>query len=245
MCLPGTRTSVLRKAEDWLHSDDPETSNILWIYGAPGAGKSAIATTLAKEFTRTRHCAKFSAKRDIADRRDPKRVWRTLAYSLAGVSVGLKGSIMEALSKKSPIFQHEFRDLIVKAVRAQQCLSVVFVLDALDECFTDDNEDWRDLLQSIAGWADLPWTFRLVVASRDIPDIRSTLEKISHSIYLTTGKEASLEDKSDTRTFLRAKFDSMYPNMLDGELLQQLTDYAAGELYLGKNGRRVGGEARP
>ncbi len=48
-CLPGTRTSVFRRVEDWLCSGNLETSNVLWISGAPGAGKSAIATTLVKK----------------------------------------------------------------------------------------------------------------------------------------------------------------------------------------------------
>jgi len=117
-CLKGTRAAVLRRAGDWL--DNPELPNILWISGAPGAGKSAIATTLVNQFSVSgeRLCAKVAAKRDIADRRDPKRVWRTLVYNLARLHAGLKGTIMEALSKKSPDFQNKFRDLIVEAVRA-------------------------------------------------------------------------------------------------------------------------------
>ncbi len=114
-------------------------------------------------------------------------MWRTLAYSLAGLPPGLKGSIVEALSNKPHYSQtasveEQFRDLIVNAMKDQQCLSVVVVIDALDECLTEDNEDWRALLQTIAGWADLPQTFRLVVTSRDIPDIQNTLAEISYPI---------------------------------------------------------------
>ncbi len=104
---------------------DSEKPNILWILGAPGAGKSAIATTLAKQFSDKRLCAKVVAKRDFADRRDPRSVWRTLVYNLAGLHVGLKGSIMEALSEKAHYSQDEFRDLIAEAVQDQQYLSVV------------------------------------------------------------------------------------------------------------------------
>ncbi len=181
----------MQTARDWLK--DLDLPNTLWMFGAPGAGKSAIATTLVKEFTERCCCAKFSAKRDIADRRDPMRVWRTLAYSLAKLHVGLKGSIMEALSNDSHYSQTatvhaQFRDLIVGALQDQQFLSVVIVLDALDECFTEDNEDGRELLQTVAGWSDLPRTFRLMVTSRDIPDIRSSLAEVSHPVSLTTGK---------------------------------------------------------
>ncbi len=202
--MEGTRPAVLRSAGDWL--DRPELPNILWIFGAPGAGKSAIATTLVKQFSVKRLCAKVVANVDIADRRDPKRVWRTLAYNLARLHVGLKGSIMEALSEKSRYSQDEFLDLIVEAVRAQQCLSIVVVLDALDECFTDDNEDWRTLLETVAGWANLNDRFKIVVTSCDTPDIRSALEKVGHPISLMTGKQASTEAMADIRLFFQIKF---------------------------------------
>ncbi len=192
-CLPGTRMSVLRRVEDWLHSDDPKTSNILWIFGAAGAGKSAIATSLVSEFTGI--CAKVFAKRDFEDQRDPRCIWRTLAYDLAGLHAGLKGSIMEALFEKSHYSeivvdeQLGFRDITIKAIQDQQCLSFVAVIDALDECFTGKNEDWRVLLETIAGWANLPRRFRLVVTSRDIPDIRGTLAELSYPISLTNRRQ--------------------------------------------------------
>ncbi len=54
--------------------------------------------------------------------------------NLAGLHVGLKGSIMESLSDKSNYSQtasveDQFRDLIAKAIRDQQFLSVVVVFD--------------------------------------------------------------------------------------------------------------------
>jgi len=118
---------------------------------------------------------------------------------------------MEALSDRSRYSQtasieERFRDLVVNAMYDQRCLSVVVVIDALDECFTEDNEEWRALLKTVASWANLPMSFRLVVTSRDIPDIRSALEEISYPINLTTGKEASIEAKSDTQLFFQIKF---------------------------------------
>ncbi len=91
------------------------------------------------------------------------------------------------------------------------------------------------------GWADLPRTFRLVVTSRDIPAIRSALTKVSHPIGLTTGKEASIETKADTRLFFESKFVEMpkgFENLSSDwpgeEVIQQLTDYAAGSFIWAK-----------
>ncbi len=227
---------------------DFKQPNIAWIFGPPGAGKSAIATTLVRDFSGMLLCAKFSAKRDIADRGDPKRVWRTLAYSLAGLHIGLKGSIMQALidierSHNSQITSvaDQFRDLIVKTMQDQRYLSVVVVIDALDECFTEKNEDWRVLLQTIAGWTNLPWSFRLVVTSRDIPDIRSVLAKVSYPISITTGNETSIEAKSDIRLFFQRKFAIVAKDFTDmsldwpgKEVVQKLTEYAAGSFIWAK-----------
>ncbi len=58
---------------------------------------------------------------------------------------------METLSESSLYSQtasvgDQFRDL-VKAMQDQHSLSVVVVIDALDECFAEYNEHWRTLLE--------------------------------------------------------------------------------------------------
>ncbi len=153
---------------------------------------------------------------------------------------------MEALTNESYFSQSvsvevRFWDLVVRAMQVQQCLSVVLVIDALDECFTEDNEDWRALLQTIASWADLPRTFRLVVTSRDIPDIRRIFVDVCYSISLTTGQEASIDAKSDTRLFFRTKFAEMQKGIKDlpsdwpgEELIQRLMEFAAGSFIWAK-----------
>ncbi len=113
----------------------------------------------ARQLSSTRLCVKVVVKLDFADRRDPKRVWRTLAYRFADLHAGLKGSIMETLSEnysRIASIEDQFRDVIVKAMRDQQFLSVVVVLDGLDEFLTDDDEHWRALLDTVASWANLP-----------------------------------------------------------------------------------------
>ena len=57
-CLEGTRGGILDKVRYWLQAEFPK--NILWISGAPGAGKTTIATTIAKEFANTApFCVRF------------------------------------------------------------------------------------------------------------------------------------------------------------------------------------------
>lgn len=240
-CLPGTRQSILHDAEDWLKESAHNEKNVLWIYGAPGAGKSAIATTLARKLTETSLCAKVVAKRDFAGRRDPRCIWRTLAYNLARLHVGLKGSIMEILLTRGPRYsetapvENQFGDLIVKALQEQQFLFVVAVIDGLDECFTVDDEHWRALLKTIAGCADLSQSLRLVVTSREIRDIHDALETISCPISLTANDEKSItEAKADKRLFFKETFQD-FPEYWHGEdVIQGLVEKAVGSFIWAK-----------
>ncbi len=98
-CLNGTRVNILREVKDWLQ--DSKSENILWIVGAPGAGKSTIATTIAEKLADTvPFCSKFFCKRDVENLRDPRRIWRTLAYNLASKHDGVKAALMATLIDK-------------------------------------------------------------------------------------------------------------------------------------------------
>ncbi|KLO06169.1 WD40 repeat-like protein [Schizopora paradoxa] len=234
-CALGTRTDIFSDAKEWLK--DPNASRILWIVGAPGAGKSTVATTLLKkEFSGI--CAKFFAKRDFADRRDPSRFWRTLIYDFATLHDGLRGSIMEALLLKSlsgSKDQGEQRSLLFDAIKEQQCLPVVAVFDALDECVDENLEEWGELLRTVSGRAESPRSFKLVVTSRDLPDIRSALSNVSREVLLATGSKATSQIKTDLEMFFRRELaDPSLRHWLSGDVLPQLVEHAAGSFIWAK-----------
>ncbi|KLO04488.1 hypothetical protein SCHPADRAFT_1003285 [Schizopora paradoxa] len=237
-CAPGTRSAILSEAENWLET--PGAPNILWITGAPGAGKSAVAARLVhKVFPGIRLCAKFFAKRDFADRRDPSLLWRTLIYDFAKLHVGLRGSIMEALlgnSLSGSNDQSKHHRLLFKAIEDQQCLPVVVLIDALDEFSTEEHEQWRELLQAVSGCGDFPRSFKLVVTSRDLPGIREALSEVSQHILLPTGSNTTIEAKSDIEKVFRSKL-SDFPRAsywLSEETLPHLMDHAAGSFIWAK-----------
>ncbi|KLO05511.1 hypothetical protein SCHPADRAFT_723450 [Schizopora paradoxa] len=234
-CVPGTRTGIFSEAQEWLNN--PEAPNILWISGAPGAGKSAIATSLAKEvFPRLRLCAKVFAKRDFADRSNPSNLWRTLIYDIALSHAGLRGSLMEALSEPSVNInnQSDCLTLLIQAIEGQQHLPVVAVIDGIDECFVKDNEDWWMLLRTIADCANRSHSFKLVVASRDLNDIHCALQDVSQTVRLTTGTEALNQDNADLETFFRSPRAALPASWLAEDTIQQLVKHASGSFIWAK-----------
>jgi hypothetical protein len=46
-CTPGTQCQIFQQLHEWAGA--PDVSNIFWLSSSPGAGKSVIITTFAKE----------------------------------------------------------------------------------------------------------------------------------------------------------------------------------------------------
>lgn len=234
----------------WL--DDRESGVIFWIVGAPGAGKSTIATTIANELRRHGHpCAKFFAKRDIPGLRDPRRIFTSIAYSLAERHDGLKAALMLALGEKTNVdiqdddvfdqFQKLIKGPLLRDLEETGSLSQtrsraypVVVIDALDEF--NEVKCQLSLLESLANW---PNELKLVITSRYDDALSKKIGGVCRCIDLAVGNDASLESKNDIGIFFAAKFDQMrkrndfehfilppgWPGM---ETIQEMTDFAAG-----------------
>ncbi|KAF8990179.1 hypothetical protein BDQ17DRAFT_1372240, partial [Cyathus striatus] len=52
ICHPDTRKIVIEEIMKWINTPDPE-NQIMWLNGAAGVGKSAIAQTIAKDSRNT------------------------------------------------------------------------------------------------------------------------------------------------------------------------------------------------
>ncbi|KLO14925.1 WD40 repeat-like protein [Schizopora paradoxa] len=239
-CMDGTRVSVLKAVSDWL--SNPNASNILWISGAPGAGKTAISATVVRDILKYR-CAKFFFKKGVVGLQDPRRVWRTVAIELANMYHGVKTDILELLSTdrrypQDAEVKDQFRDLVEApllklhgAPHLTPTTPPVLVIDALDECTAEKDADWSDLLETLVEWNTLPPNFKLLVTSRDESDIRERLRKVSVPIAVETGNDVSEESTSDIRHFFQTRFKAMNvsdPSWPGVEVVDQLTKYAAG-----------------
>ncbi len=238
---------------------DTTKSNVLWISGAPGAGKSAISTTIVEKHK----CARFFVKRSATEElRNPRAIWRTIASELASMHSGLEDDIVEVLSEKEKSTREypkdakvrdQFRDLIEAPLRKHAeapsagPLFAMIVIDALDECLSTDDDDWNDLLRTLAGWRNLPPNVKLLVTSRNETDIRDRLQAVSECIILETGDGTSDETSDDIRLFFEASFRDMElpdPSWPGKDVIDDLTRHAAGLFIWAKTVIKFVGDKR-
>ncbi|KAG9024757.1 hypothetical protein FS837_005215, partial [Tulasnella sp. UAMH 9824] len=173
-CFPGTRNSILQEITAWI--DDSNAPAIFWLSGMAGVGKSTIAHTVAEqEDKKHRLGASFFFSRDQADRRNSRLVYPTIAFQLAGLDSSLRESVAQALEQDVDIgqamMQKQFEHLIARplAKLKGQTRTILFVLDALDECGPDSGaveilSRWALELPRISSQGGL--TLRVLITSR-------------------------------------------------------------------------------
>jgi len=121
-CHENTRVAVLEKIDDWVHLVIEITAFIMWLYGAAGAGKSAIARTMAEKLhSRQQLLATFFFSRADSSRNTIKSVIATLAYNIA-LSVPESRPLIVATIENDPLilnrsFAHQLEELILGPLR--------------------------------------------------------------------------------------------------------------------------------
>src|SRR6266487_5653913 len=116
--------------------------------GSPGAGESAIASSLVVQLTKQRHLGSyFFFKHGHASLGNPTSLWRTVAFDLARFHPGLKKNLVEFLAQ--PAFRDAdiklhfdcmIRDPLMQNHDKISACPLVIVLDALDECGCKDSQ---------------------------------------------------------------------------------------------------------
>ena len=145
-CHPNTRVAVINRLIRWLKGETDFDALILWLYGAAGAGKSAIAHTLA-EICEECGCllATFFFWKTAAERSDISRFVATIAYQVARAIPAIHQLIETAVDADPMIFQQsvdiQLAKLIIEPIRHLHSTGFnfrdspdVIIIDGLDEC---------------------------------------------------------------------------------------------------------------
>ncbi|KAI3610573.1 hypothetical protein WG66_006823 [Moniliophthora roreri] len=218
VCLPRTRQALLDEIVTWANSS--EGSNIFWLHGVAGSGKSTVANTVAYMFDGLeRLIGSFRFSRDVAARNDPANLFGNLTYQLARFNVQLRQNVLQTIDNHGDLgslpLSNQLRILIVDILAAVQFAGpVMIVIDAVDE--SGDEVAREDLLSALASEAvHIPKYVRIFVTSRDEADIRAYLRGISTSKSI----DVALDTGKDIQEFIEYRMNQIkqrYPSLPPG-----------------------------
>ncbi len=211
-CMGGTRESILDGIITWV-TNGSGSSNIYWIYGLPGIGKTSLAHSICQTLDEQNQLVgAFFCQRDDPNSSEPRNIIPTLIYKLAGISPNFRRIVAERLRSNQNLTAESmkdtlFLDFILSMPAQPNEHPLAFVIDALDEC--GNSKSRPDVLKALADAAALaPW-LKIIITSRPEADIErffDGLTGLSHSSYdLATDQKAS----DDLRTFARSQFESL------------------------------------
>ncbi|KAJ7213168.1 WD40 repeat-like protein, partial [Mycena pura] len=203
-CLAGTREGILRDIAEWLMAST-DASNVLWLSGVAGSGKSTIATGIYRYFRdRNRLGAFVFFDRSLPREGSPKAVLHSIAHSLAQFSPPFNDALCRVLSDDRKIVEDtiasQFRKLLVEPLAVAAISGpIVVVLDALDEC---SNPTWLErLLELISHDFSVLTALRFLVTSRPVSVIAEAFRARSNITERRLRTDTSIEDIA---TYFRA-----------------------------------------
>ncbi|KAK6969244.1 hypothetical protein R3P38DRAFT_2671185 [Favolaschia claudopus] len=239
-CLHGTRKDLLTEITEQL-SSTTTASDIIWLYGVAGSGKSAIANTVAQYFRTLHRLGAFIFfDRDNPSTSDIRGVLHHIAHRIAESNIHVRKAICDALCADATLVDADYRTqfqrlLLDPLIAAAPYIfgPIVIIVDALDECL--DSTSRKALLSLIAGdMAKLPPAVRLFITSRPDSDITRVLRAKSH--VASRQLDITTEDtKRDIYLYLhqcmqnlRIEWPDLEPQWPEERNIQLLATYTGG-----------------
>jgi len=210
--MEGTRKSLLKEIVDWV-ADKPEEkdvlqSNMYWIYGLPGIGKTSLAHSICASLHGQRRLAgAFFCRRDDENLSKPRNILPSLICRLAGVFPAFRSIVAKRLLEDANLTAESMEDSLFLELLHDlphgPNQSLVFVIDAFDECGDDFSRPaLLNLLTSATARAS--W-LKIIITSRSEVDIEKSFDALppSSRYDLAADQEAS----DDLRAFAQTGFD--------------------------------------
>lgn len=257
-CAESTRENILKKLREWVESSTPPPRNpspnpgspsarpttpipttlaasFFWLHGGAGAGKSALAQSLAEQLKEAGNLgASFFFFSIEVSRNNGDRLIPTVIYQLTRANNAYEKKVIEQLKRNQDVFNRP-RDQQMKTLFTEPMLALhaegedaskfprLIVIDGLDEC--KDTETQCDILSIIAQTVlAVPYPFRFLVASRPEGHINRTFENNRYIKQLPVQKYDLSKDSDaskDIRTFLDQEFAKLCENHPIGPYLKQ------------------------
>jgi len=208
-CMEGTRETLLNQIIAWA-ANESDMSNIYWIHGLPGIGKTSLAHSICQKLHNKRRLAgAFFCQRDDANMSEIRNILPTLISKLAEMFPPFRSIVADRLRSDPNLTSRSmndtlFLDLICNLTRHPN-YALVFVIDALDECGDDQNRP--ALLRAVTAAAShAPW-LKIIITSRPEDEIQRFFNRLPRSSYLRYDLVTDQEAGADLQTFARSQFD--------------------------------------
>ncbi|CAG9981166.1 unnamed protein product [Clonostachys byssicola] len=226
--LPGTCNWIFDQQEflDWEKKDiSGPTRPLLWIYGQAGFGKTVLCAQIVQKLIEQgdRPVAYFFFSSNFDSRDDPYAALRSCVLQL---SSNYPVAFEIACDKWSEMTDQSMASRLVIVQLLHQILEEIpwctLVIDGLDECTAVRKEQGnveRFLLDIRGIMAD---TTRLLIVSRDEPEIRQALECDGHDM-LSQFKICPDHVKDDTNTLSHHIVNTKLPNKTE-EIRKDLSE---------------------
>jgi len=212
-CMDGTRQSLLNQITDWVAGQENVLQrNAYWIYGSPGIGKTSLAHSICASLHKQKRLAgAFFCQRDDPNLSKPINILPTFIHKLAILFPPFRTIVakhhdedpnLTSESMEGSLFLHFIRSLPRQPER-----TLVFVIDALDEC--GDAQSRTRLLEVLTNAAaQAPW-LKIIVTSRPEIDIQGFFDTLTQSSYLRYDLATDQDAGADLRAFARNQFDDV------------------------------------
>ncbi len=212
--MEGTRQSMLNDVMGWVAStregNETPQKNTYWFYGSPGIGKTSLAHSICEKLHDQNNLAgAFFCRRDDPDLNNPRNILPTFITKLAGIFPPFRTIVAERLRNDPNLTPQSMKPFVfldfIRNLSRRPKRTLVFVIDALDEC--GDDKSRPALLRVLADAAAQAQWLRIIITSRPEADIQHFFDtpdtRTSHIRYdLAADDEAS----SDLRAFAQDRF---------------------------------------
>ena len=203
----------MEKIDDWVKAG-AAGRRVLWLRGPAGAGKSAIAQTVAETCAgRNQLAASFFFARTAAHRNEAQYLFPTIAVQIALSAPEKRQTLDEILSSNPYIAERDLGSVDLLASLLQdsstppRASSPSFVvIDGLDECQRNDNQCW--ILEQISRMVHthrLP--LRFLIVSRPESHLAEAFEELDLArITKVESLYGDYRDSSDVAMHLHSEF---------------------------------------
>jgi len=213
-CMEGTRKSLLKEVEDWVANKSEQKSvlqgNIYWLYGLPGIGKTSFAHSICANLHEQEQLAgSFFCRRDDANLSEPRNILPSLINKLAGIFPPFRSVVASHLRNDPNLTPESMKESLflefIRSVPRYPQKTLVFVIDALDECGDDQSRPYiLNVLNDAA--AQAPW-LKVIVTSRPEADIQRFFDSLAQPSHFRRDLAEDEEASADLRTFAKSQFD--------------------------------------